>query len=358
MAGSNTHTISHVRWLILGFVSLVVIILLLLMPTRLLMPPTTQPQQLSSTTKPSQTPKIEDLGTITLRQKAPIPSRDAEIDTKGQYYTPIQPRQRPPQPQIDPNKFFYPIPFQIDLDRAEAEYGKFFEQALQMKDGEQELLFLSQLKRERLQEGHKRTFDSQITRLAGMRYLRHQGLQRYQWMGLRQLQSFEKSLQNYLQQKGSPLNIPPESSPIASLATKMVEVAGYYPLLLQQIGVKADSQSLEREQRFWLRVLFLARWGLQASGSYPLPAMLGETVYRDYLKARILWTPSIQKRLWAVRELNQLEQNFPLHRVLGWVFIQANQIDAAKASLRDALRQDPQDTLSRSLLDKLPASSP
>lgn len=265
---------------------------------------------------------------------------------------------RPTPPPIDPKTVFEPIPFSLPLQEAEKRYAKFFAEAQALSIGTMENMFLQQLLLERRREGQSRSYQDQMVRLAGQRYVRLRGLKQYQQMGYRELHRLETLLSQYLAQKGSPLTIPTSPPALAKLAQQIVDCTGYYPLLLRQIGLTADSTTLNTKQRYWLRTMFLARWGLQAWGIYPLPVMMGQDVYQDYLKARILWTPHFRKRLFAVREARSLDPKFPVFRVLGWLFVQAGRVDAAKKSLQDAIRHDPKDAFSRTLLDKISSPPP
>lgn len=256
-------------------------------------------------------------------------------------------------PKINPKTLFYPIPFPLPLDEAEKRYRKFYAEAKAMKIGARETFFLKQLWKERTREGKYRSYRNQMVRLSGQRYLRISGLKKYQLMGYRELMRFEALLDQFLKLPGSPLQVRTGPTKHAAISQKMAAIAGFYPMLLKQIGVTATTKKLSRIQRYWLRTLFFARWGLQAWGMFPLPVMLGNGVYKDYLKARILWTAGFQKRLFAVRESRKLDPKFPVFRVLGWLFIQTGRIRSAKASLKDAVTRDPKDKHSRSLLDKI-----
>lgn len=304
---------------------------------------------LSSKTRPAppRRRKITDLGTIVLRPK-PAPRKSSQ-----QLYTPAPKPRKAPEVKLDPAKVFYPLPFGLNLKKVEARYKRFFKMALANKIGNPEKYFLKQLYKERLTEAKARTVRAHMVRLAGIRYLRWYGLKKYRLMGYQQLYLLERSLAEYLALKGSPLKIPVDNQAQLKAAKKVMVLAGYYPMLMRQLGLKENSYSLTPSQRFWFRTLFLARWGRQAWGLYPLPAMLGNGVYMDYLKARVLWTKDFRKRLWAVRELRRLDPKFPLFRVLGWLFIQNRHWKPARSSFKDALRRNPKDQLSRSLLDKI-----
>lgn len=263
-------------------------------------------------------------------------------------FTPI-PKTKP----IDPATMFHPIPFSLPIEQAEKRHTQRLVEAKSLAVGVMEKQFFQQLLAERRREGQLRTYQDQMVRLAGQRYVRLRGLSAYQMLGYRELQRMESVLAQYLAQQGPPLSIPKTPAPVVALAQQLIDCAGYYPLLFKQIGIQTNGTSLSREQRYWLRTLFLARWGLQAWGIYPLPIMMGQETYQDYLKARILWTPHFRKRLFAVKEARRLDPAFPVFRVLGWLFLQAGRVDAAKKSLQDAIQRDPKDTFSRTLLDKI-----
>ncbi len=298
------------------------------------------------------TPPTRQVGPTPPRQRvvAKTPNATTRPATRGPQAS-MMPSPRPIK--IDPKKLFYPIPFSLPIKESEKRYQKFFKEAKAMKFGPQEKFFLKQLRAERSREGKYRSYQNQMVRLSGQRYLRIQGLKKYQLMGYRELMRFETVLGEFLKLPGSPLAMPTGPTRQAALSEKLASIAGFYPMLLKRLGVTAKTKSLNPTQRYWMRTLFFARWGLQAWGMFPLPVMLGEGVYKDYLKARILWTAGFQKRLFAVRESRKFDPKFPIFRVLGWVFIQSGRIGAAKASLRDAVTRDPTDKHSRSLLDKI-----
>lgn len=281
------------------------------------------------------------------------PASTTATPNSGPLFSKAPVSRQPSLPKIDPKTVFYPIPFDLHLNATEKRYQAKFAEAGKLKVGVREKLFLSQLKKERKYEGLRRSYQTQMVRLAGIRYLRLKGLKRYQLMGYLSLRTMEKRLQEYLAAGGSPLSVPKGKEKFAKEAQRLVEHLGFYPLLLKQIGLKIGAKSLSRTQRFWLRTLFLARWARQVWGVYPLPAMMGNANYVDYQKARILWTKGFRKRLFSLRECQRLDHRFPLYRVLGWLFLQEGRVGAARASFRDAVRKNPKDKLSQSLLDKI-----
>jgi predicted Zn-dependent protease len=247
-------------------------------------------------------------------------------------------------------------PFVLPLKQREVYYQKQFAKARKVKVGVYEKLFQRVLERERMYEAARKGFSQQALRLAAVRYLRYRSLPLYRLYGYKVLQEFETHLDKYLAKGGAPLGSPTDDDLVLyPIAQKMKRLAGFYPMLLGQIGLSEarKGQRLTSEQRYWLRTMMMARWARQVWGFRPLEYLMGREVYSDYLRARIVWTRKENKRILAYRELLRLNPKFPKFRVLGWLLLSMNKKDKARVMLKKALKQNPQDSLSQRLLKQL-----
>jgi predicted Zn-dependent protease len=252
-----------------------------------------------------------------------------------------------------PKDLFHPLPFPLYTKQREQHYQDQFKQAATLKIGLHESIFLKLIHRERRYEAEKKSIRTGIMRIGAIRYIRYKSLKKYRLIGYQQLQKMEALLNAYLAAKAPVAMIPPKGSPHFDKANKLLRYTGHFPTLFRNIGIITPTKELTTTQRFWLRTLFMSRWMRHPLGHLPLPTLMGATLYVDYNKAVVLFSKKAKRRLDALRELRIRQPGFPALRTLGWLFVQFGRPHMAIRSFRDALKQNPKDSQTKTLLDNL-----
>lgn len=267
-----------------------------------------------------------------------------------------RPTKRPAKPiklTYKPTDFLYPPPFELKLKERQAFYQKAFDKAKQMKLDIHAKEFIKVLHKEGVKESITRSYQIAMVRLSAIRYYAYKGRERYLSLGFLQLHKLEELLDAYLA-KGGPIDaIPNEGQPLHQLANQMKPYGGFYPALLESAGIRTQTKELSPQQRFWIRTVYMARWCRYTLGHKPVPVVMGKVLYEDFTKARLYYSRKPQRRLWAVRELRRMYPDFPVERVLGWLFLQLKQPKLGIKSLKEALKRNPKDKVARSILDRL-----
>lgn len=237
--------------------------------------------------------------------------------------------------------FFRPLPFALPLEPSHLTYTRAFMIASSMKLTKQDRDLLAYLERQALREWQEGTMQRSEVRYRMHRHLRFYGLPKYRLLGFLRLKQLEEALERFLARGGSLLKRPPTHSPSFAQTLELARYAGNFPTLFSRLGVSVSAKQLSPEQRYWMRTLFLARWANQVVGVFPLPVLMGGPIYADYTRARLIFSASVERRLWAARELLNIDPTLDSARIVVWLWIQLGQPHTALRYLRETLRKEP-----------------
>ncbi|MCB9642442.1 MAG: hypothetical protein H6728_05155 [Myxococcales bacterium] len=243
-----------------------------------------------------------------------------------------------------------PFPLELPVAPARITYLRAFKVAQSMKLTKEDKALFAFLEKASLREWETRRLQSSDVRREMIRYLHLNGLARYRMLAFVRLKKFEEALQTLLKQGGSPSVHVQETDPTYKSARHFARYAGNYPSLFVRLGISDKAKKLTDVQWYWLRTLFMARWAAQVMGVYSLPVLMGGPIYADYTRARILFSNSPERQLWAARELLRIDSSVDAARLVVWVRMQLGQPNIALNYLRRALRKDPSYKSARTLL--------
>ncbi len=256
------------------------------------------------------------------------------------------------------SSFFRPFPFDLPLDPSDLTYTRVFSIASSMKLTNQDQDLLAFLERQALREWQQETMQRSEVRYRMHRHLRLYGLPKYRLLGFLRLKQLEKALERFLAQGGSLLKRPAAHSPAFQQTLDLAQYAGNFPPLFSRLGVLENAKQLSQEQRYWMRTLFLARWANQVVGVFPLPVLMGGPIYADYTRARLIFSASAERRLWAARELLNIDPTLDSARIVVWLWIQLGQPNTALRYLQDTLRKEPNYRSAQQLLLQITQEPP
>ncbi len=251
---------------------------------------------------------------------------------------------------LQPSTMFRPLPFELPLAPSDATYNRAFAIASSMKLTHEDQALLASLEIEAQREWREETMQRPDVRHRMHRHLRLYGLAKYRLLGFLRLKQLEEALARFFAQGGSLLHRPATHSPAFQKTLVLARYAGNYLSLFSRIGLQKNAKKLSQEQRYWMRTLFLARWANQVVGVFPLPVLMGGPIYADYTRARLLFSTSAERRLWAARELLSIDPTLDSARIVVWLWIQLRQPQMALRYLHDTLRKEPQYRSAQQLL--------